>query len=103
MDGRHALLTSSFIGRRGVVRACIISGQFIGTTDGGFEFTLAFVTALSFTELFVQRSLGIIGEREGRFPSDERCWFESHFLSLQISLQGIQKQPVMRYGEPTKR
>jgi hypothetical protein len=70
-------LADSLISRGGIVRASIVGGQFIGPTDGSFKFSLAFVTALGFTELLVQGSLGVIGEREGRFSTDDRSGTKS--------------------------
>lgn len=51
-------------------------------------------------ELVEQRHAGIVIKRQRGLGCGTSGWFLAHFLSFQISLEGIEEQSIVRHGEP---
>jgi hypothetical protein len=60
------------------------------------------VTLLRSAELIIEGTLGVIGEGQRRLASDDGRGLLTHLLPLQITFEGIKKEPVVRNGKPTE-
>ena len=68
--------------------------------NSGLELALALAVALRLGELLVQRALGVVRERERGLAGDGRRRLEAHLLALEIALERVEEEPVVRHGEP---